>query len=79
MAVSFQFGDAWIWLIVSTRNFCSSTGSEYAAWPSWYPGALRNDTAGMVLVSTTLEKSVMSYWWLAWSVLPIMAVELGGK
>jgi hypothetical protein len=25
------------------------------------------------------QKLVRSYWWLAWSVLPIMAVDVGGR
>ena len=46
IAVLFQNFDRWIALIVFTRKCCSSSGSEYPAWPSWYSAALRKLTAG---------------------------------
>src|ERR1700676_3600376 len=45
-AVLFQFRCCSRKLIVLTINVCSSRGSEYPAWPSWYDGALRKLTAG---------------------------------
>src|SRR5271166_4414835 len=66
-------------LIVFTRKVCSSRGSEYPACPSWYFAAFRKLTAGRFPLSAATQKLLRSYWWFAWSVLPIMLGELGGR
>src|SRR5579864_9480288 len=66
-------------LMVFTRKVCSSSGSEYPAWPSWYFAAFRKLTAGRFPLSAATQKLLRSYWWFAWSVLPIMSGELGGR
>ena len=48
IAVDFQNLDCSIWLMVFTRKVCSSSGSEYPGWPSWYSDAFRKLTAGML-------------------------------
>ncbi len=67
IAVSFQNWEPWIALICLIRKFCSSIGSEYAAWPSWNSEALRKLTAGRLPAFSAWAKSLRSYWWLAWS------------
>ena len=78
-AVLFQYFDFCSALICLTRKCCSSIGSEYAACPSWYSGALRKLTAGRLSFFSEVAKSVMSYWWFAWSVCPIFLAELGAR
>src|SRR5215475_14309342 len=68
IAVLDQSGDCSIALIVSTRNFCSSSGSELPAWPFWYAGGLTNETCGRLPFCSAAENHDRSYWWLtAWS------------
>src|ERR1700675_50189 len=59
MAVLRQNFDFWIALIVVTRNCCSSSGSEYPAWPSIFAGALRKLTAGRLSALSASKKSWM--------------------
>src|ERR1700755_3297371 len=85
IAVLFQYCEFWIMLICSTRNFCSSSGSELAAWPFSAAGAFRNETCGMLPASIAFLNHEMSYWWLTrWdhgvvvgSLKPTSLAELG--
>src|SRR6476646_10976747 len=85
IAVLDQSGDCSIWLIVSTRNFCSSSGSELPAWPFWYAGGFRNETCGMLPFWSAWKNQDRSYWWLtacpagvlAGSLTPTCETELG--
>ena len=77
MAVLCQKGDCWMALMVLTTKVCSSRGSEFPAWASWKREALRKLTAGMFPAARASVKSCMSYWWLAASVVPTAATEVG--
>ncbi len=79
IAVLAHSGDCSISLIFDVRNFCSSNGSEYAAWPSWASGALRKETAGIRCSASAVSNAVRSYWWFAWSVYPIMLSLVGAR
>src|SRR5215470_6333770 len=48
-------------LMVFTRKVCSSRGSEYSEWPSWYPAALRKLTSGKLPASAAAQKWLRSY------------------
>jgi hypothetical protein len=61
IAVLLQNGDFMIALIVLTRKACSSSGSEYPAWPSPLAGAFKMLTAGMLPAFSASKKSWISY------------------
>ena len=71
-AVLDHSGDCWSALSVRAMKSCSSSGSELPGWPSSNAGAFRNETAGRLPAAAPRRSRVRSYWWLAWSVVPIM-------
>ena len=78
-AVLDHSGDCSSALSVRAMKCCSSSGSEFDGWPSSNAAAFRNETLGRLPAASAASKSLRSYWWLAWSVEPIIAVEVGGR
>ena len=79
MAVLLHSGDCSIALSVRATKRCSSSGSEFDGCASSKAAAFRNETDGRLLLASAVSKSVRSYWWLAWSLEPIMAAEDGAR
>ena len=57
-AVLFHSGSLCKRLIVLTRKFCSSSGSEYPGCPFWYLGAFMKLTAGTLPDCAAPQKSI---------------------
>src|ERR1700689_1759793 len=79
IAVEDQYFDSSIELTVLTIPFCSSSGSDSPSWPLWAVVGFRKLTDGRLPSFSVSEKADRSYWWLAWSVRPIAASEVGGR
>ena len=79
-AVLAHSGDCSSALSVRAMKCCSSSGSEFDGCAVLERRRLQERDRRQVAGRRARRRSrVRSYWWLAWSVEPIIAVEVGGR